>query len=91
MLAVTTPQALTFYALALLGVLTFILATDLMRAKSRRWRVSRIKLCECKECHLLFLIDRFDTTGRYECPRCKYVNEKRRHSKSPWGASEEAS
>ena len=76
MLAVTTPQALTFYALALLGVLTFILAADLMRAKSRRWRVSRIKLCECKECHLLCLIDRFDTTGRYECPRYKYVNEK---------------
>ena len=87
---VSISAAVTCYALGVLGLLTVLLVVDRLRAQARRWRISRVKLCNCRECHLTFLVDRFDISGRYVCPRCGKVNEKRRPSKSPWGTVEEA-
>lgn len=87
--AITISKAIAYYTIGMIGLLALILVIDIFRASARRWKVSRIKLCECEECHLLFMVDRFDTTRRYTCPRCAHVNVHRRHSKSPWGTAEE--
>ena len=86
---ITISEAISYYAIGLIALLGLLMAIDIFRAQAKRWKVSRIKLCECEECHLLFLIDRFDTTHHYSCPRCHHVNLHRRHSKSPWGSFEE--
>ncbi len=62
------------FPLVVLAILTLILFNDIIQHRNRNLRISRLIICKCKSCNLVFVASRFSRARRIHCPRCNHEN-----------------
>ena len=67
-------QAMLMFPLIVLAVLLLLYFNDILQQYSRQRRISRLIICKCKSCNLVFVASRFFNGRRIHCPRCDSEN-----------------
>ena len=67
-------QALLVFPLVILALLALLLLNGYIQEHSRNWNISRLLICKCKTCNLVFVASRFSRARRITCPRCQQEN-----------------